>query len=415
MHTRSRPVNNVHTGSEMASASNVPDCGPQVQLGLIGTLAESLIRFRGPLIEAFVASGCKVFAFATDYDERTAYRVRQYGATPVAYQLDRTGTNPARDFASSMALARQLRGRAVNVTLSYFMKPVVYGSIAARIAGVGRRFATLPGLGYNFTKPIGTLDPRQRLVANALKRLLRVSLPLNEKVFFYNNDDIAEVTRLRLVEPRRIERLNGTGVDLDSYNIAPPVTDPVTFLMACRLLAEKGVREFAAATRLVKAEYPQARFILLGGTDTSPGSMRVDEVKQLAEQSGLEWPGQVGNVEAWMEQASVYVLPSYREGVPRSTQEAMAKGRPVITTDAIGCRETVEEGRNGFLVPIGDADALAERMMRFVHRRDLITRMGAQSRRIAEERFNVHAINARILKVMGFDSALRTHAVIGSP
>jgi glycosyltransferase involved in cell wall biosynthesis len=170
--------------------------------------------------------------------------------------------------------------------------------------------------------------------------------------------------------------------------------------MAARLLREKGIVEYARAAMIIKEKHPDTRFILLGGLDTNPGGLSRDEVEQWAEKGTPEWPGQVSDVCRWLAQTSVYVLPSYREGVPRSTQEAMAMARPVITTDAPGCRETVIDGKNGFLVPVRDADALAAAMERFIMQPDLIEMMGQVSRKIAEERFDVRKINQVILREM---------------
>lgn len=158
------------------------------------------------------------------------------------------------------------------------------------------------------------------------------------------------------------------------------------------------IREYAEAARVVRKRQPDARIVLLGGADTSPDGIATGEVQRWVDEGTLEWPGRVPDVRPWLEAASVYVLPSYREGVPRSTQEALAIGRPVITTDATGCRETVVDGENGFLVPPRDSEALAERMMRFVEHPQSVAVMGRASRRLAETRFDVHRINESLLK-----------------
>src|SRR5690606_6595831 len=153
--------------------------------------------------------------------------------------------------------------------------------------------------------------------------------------------------------------------DLRAWQPVPPVTEPMCFLLVARLLREKGIVEYATAARSLKAAYPRARFVLLGGLDSNPGGLRRAQVQAWVDEGVLEWPGYVP-VRPWLAQASVFVLPSSREGVPLSTQEAMAMGRPVITTDVPGCRQTVRDGVNGYLVPPRDADALAEAMRRFL-------------------------------------------------
>ncbi len=218
---------------------------------------------------------------------------------------------------------------------------------------------------------------------------------------FQNGDDLAEFAANGLVDAVKAVNVGGTGVDLAEWPLIPPVTQPVTFLLAARLLREKGIVEYAEAARRVKAIYPQTRFILLGGLDPNPGGLRADEVRAWVEEGLLEWQGHV-LVKPWLAKASVYVLPSYyREGIPRSTQEAMAMGRPVITSDAPGCRETVVAGQNGFLVPVRDPETLARTMLRFIEQPALIKSMGCRSRALAEERFDVRKTNARMFEVLG--------------
>ena len=202
------------------------------------------------------------------------------------------------------------------------------------------------------------------------------------------------------MKPAQVIKLNGIGVDLVEWMPAPVAIKSITFLLVARLLREKGILEYAAAARIVKSKYPDTRFILLGGVDPNPGSLNTHEVSQWVNDGLLEWPGHVA-VKPWLAQTSVFVLPSYREGVPRSTQEAMAMGRAVITTDVPGCRDTVVEGVNGFLVPVRDAAALADAMMRFIKQPELIETMGKASRALAVERFDVHKVNAVILATMG--------------
>ncbi|WP_245563406.1 glycosyltransferase family 4 protein [Thermus antranikianii] len=218
-----------------------------------------------------------------------------------------------------------------------------------------------------------------------------------------NPDDLNEFVSQGLVRKEKAVLLGGIGVPLEEWPPAPPHLEPVTFTLIARLLREKGVREFAEAARRIKGNYPEVRFLLIGPLDTNPGAIRESEVRSWVEEGLLEWVPWTEDVRPYLRQTSVYVLPSYREGVPRSTQEAMAMARPVITTDAPGCRETVVPGVNGFLVPPRDAQVLAEAMERFIHEPDLIVRMGQESRRLAEERFDARKVNERFLKELGIE------------
>lgn len=372
---------------------------PPKRLALITSQAFSLANFRGTLIRTLTARGVEVLALAPDYDDDTRAAVEAFGATPVDYPGTRTGMNPLRDVADTIRLARLLRRLRVDATLAYFIKPVIYGTIAAWLVHVPRRFAMIEGLGYVFIGSTERHSPARRALRWLVTKLYRFALARAEKVFFLNDDDIAEFVGSGLVDQSRAVKLGAIGVDLSAWQPQPPVLEPITFVMTARLLREKGVNEYADAARIVKAKHPQARFILLGSLDSNPGVIAHEEAKRWVSDGLLEWPGHVP-VRPWLAQSSVYVLPSYREGVPRSTQEAMAMARPIITTDVPGCRETVQDGVNGFLISARDPQALAAAMMRFVEKPDLIVTMGRASRAMAEEKFDARRADALLADVI---------------
>lgn len=375
-------------------------------IAVVSGEAFSVSNFRAPLIRTMVVCGMHVYALAPDYDEVSRRAVCVLGADPVDISLDRTGTCAVRDFVDLLHLVFTLRRQRPGRIFSFCIKPVIYGSLAARLAGVPRCYALVAGLGYVFTEDGAPPGWRRRLTQWIVSILYRVAFRTCDRVFFQNDEDAQHFVANGSLTPEKVVRVNGTGVDLGQYAPAPPVFRPITFLLIARLLREKGICEFADAARQVRAWYPDTRFILLGGLDSNPGALVRDGVEAWVREGILEWPGPVEDVRSWIAQASVYVLPSYyREGVPRSTQEAMAMGRPVITTDNVGCRETVEDGINGFLVPVRDADALAGAMLRFIENPALIESMGHESRRLAEERFDVNNINAVMLEAMGIRSA----------
>jgi glycosyltransferase involved in cell wall biosynthesis len=377
---------------------------PIPSLALISNNAFSLVNFRGPLIKALRARGVTVYALAPDYTAQTCEAIAALGAEPVHITLERTGMNPLKDARDILRLTQQLRRLGPDATLGYFIKPVIYGSLAARLAGVPRRYALVAGLGYAFDSNGQKTSLKRQVLHSVSSRLYRQAFRVCDRVFFQNTDDIEYFTQRRILDPRKAVRVNGTGVDLEHFAPAPPVTAPVTFLLMARLLRAKGICEFAGAARRIKAAYPESRFVLLGEPDSNPDSLTRAEVEAWVREGILEWPGQVQGVRPWIAQSSVYVLPSYyREGVPRSTQEAMAMGRPVITTDNTGCRQTVIDGVNGFLVPVRNAAALTDAMRKFIEQPALIETMGRESRRLAGERFDVHAINRRILAEMGLE------------
>jgi glycosyltransferase involved in cell wall biosynthesis len=371
------------------------------KIAIIGSQAFALWNFRGPLIQEMVKRNLEIYALAPDYDNETCEKVRKLGANPVQYRLSRTGLNPFRDAVDFLGLIATLRRIKPNVTFSYTIKPVIYGTLAAWVVGVPRRFAMIEGLGYAFTAPGEQEELKRRVVRTIAQFLYKLALRRATKVFFLNPDDLNEFVQKGLVHSEKAFLLGPIGVDLRAFTPAPPVSEPITFLLAARLLREKGVLEFVEAARRIKSKYSNTRFIVLGGLDTNPGAIPRKEVEGWVKEGLIEWPGHVADVRPYLAQASVFVLPSYREGVPRGVQEAMAMARPIIATDAPGCRETVIPGVNGFLVPVRNVDALVSAMERFINEPELIERMGKESRRIAEERFDVHKINRVLLEAMG--------------
>lgn len=371
-------------------------------VALIVPYAPAVPLFRRPLLQELAGRGFTSLVYAPDWTEALEKALEQErGVRALHYPLKRTSISPLADLKTLLSLAVSLAHSQPHLVLTFQPKPNVYGIIAAAMAGVPRRFAVVEGLGFAFTP--GEESLKKRVVRAVLKVLYRLSFSLAHKVFFLNPDDLNEFVSQGLVRKEKAVLLGGIGVPLEEWPPAPPHLEPVTFTLIARLLREKGVREFAEAARRIKGNYPEVRFLLIGPLDTNPGAISKSEVRSWVEEGLLEWVPWTEDVRPYLRQTSVYVLPSYREGVPRSTQEAMAMARPVITTDAPGCRETVVPGVNGFLVPPRDAQALAEAMERFIHEPDLIVRMGQESRRLAEERFDARKVNERFLKELGIE------------
>jgi len=369
------------------------------QITLIGHAAGATLNFRAPLIADLVAAGWRVEVLAPDWTPDQRQRLRALGAEARTFPLSRTGLNPLQDLRSLWVLYRHLRDSRPDAVLTYAAKTNVWGMLAAAWAGVPRRVAMVEGMGFAFTEGQDGRTSKQRMVGAVLSVLYRVAFRLAHRVIVLNPDDARDLQRRCGLASQKTILLGGIGVPLSDWPFCPPHTTPITFTLVARLLREKGVLEFVQAARLIKERHPSTRFLLLGAIDDNPGSLREADLQPWVQAGIIEWSGQV-DVKPWLAQTSVFVLPSYREGVPRSTQEAMAMGRAVITTDAPGCRETVVDGINGFLVPPRDVPALAAAMQRFIDEPALIARMGAESRRLAEERFDVRRANAIIMSTL---------------
>src|SRR5690554_28938 len=361
-----------------------------------------LVIFRKELIQTLASQGHKVYCFAIDFTDATRAQVKNLGGIPVDYSLNRTGLNPLLDMQDTWVLSRKLKEIQPDLMFSFFAKPVIYGSLAAKLAGVPRRVGMLEGLGFTFTEQPFPLPFKTKLIRWVQVQLYRLSVPLLDKIIFLNPDDPKDLLEKYGIKAKQMEVLGAIGLDLTNYAFVQPDTSKHRFIFIGRLLAEKGINEYIGAARLVKQQYPDAEFVVLGGLDESnPGGLKKAQLEVLIKEDVVIYPGHVNNVPHWIAEASVFVLPSYREGVPRSTQEAMAIGRAVITTDVPGCRETVENGVNGFVVPKWDEQALAEAMIKFIEQSELIKKMGLESYRIAQEKFDVAKVNQRLLNMLG--------------
>ena len=359
----------------------------------------TLTGFRRPLIEALLAAGHEIVAAAPGLDGNSAERttLETLGVRCRELTLARTGTNPLRDLSTYRHMRQILGEERPDVVFAYLIKAVIYGMLAAASCGVPRRFALITGLGYAF---IGERRGFQALVHPIARTLYGRALRKADLVFFQNPDDerLFRDTGLLGVTPSRV--VDGSGVDLDQYRPVPMPDGPPIFLLVARVLKSKGVAEYAAAAARLKAERPDARFLLVGGHDSNPDA--IDE-KDLARwtQAGLDYVGPQSDVRPWLAQSHVFVLPSWREGTPRASLEAMATGRAIVTTDAPGCRETVIEGENGLLVPVGDVDALTEAMRTLANDPARCRAMGERSLQIARARYDVEKVNAAMLEAMG--------------
>lgn len=364
---------------------------------VVGGIARSLVNFRGPLLQALVQAGNEVLAASGAGSDHVTNELPKIGVQFCPVPLTRAGLNPLGDLKTLLALRALIRREKPDCVLAYTAKPVIYGNLAARGLPGTRVYSMITGLGYGF----GAHNLRQRITGQLVQTLYRAALKNTSGVFFQNPDDGEEfLGRGLLAFDAPVTLINGSGVDLDWYAPQPLPQEP-RFLLIARLLADKGIREYVAAARTLKTRYPQAQFRIVGNIDANPLSISADELEAWQAEGVIEYLGTLDDVRPALADTQVYVLPSYREGTPRTVLEAMAMGRPIITTDAPGCRETVDEGENGFLVPIKDAEALAAAMERFILEPDLAVRMGSASLQLARSKYDVHKVNVAIMQGMG--------------
>ncbi len=364
---------------------------------IIGALPRSLINFRGDLINALVGAGHQVTAMAAEVDPEVTAALASMGVGFHPYPVQRNSMNPLQDIQTLFALRKAIGKIKPHIVLAYTIKPVIWGGLALYGQPGVRFYALITGLGFAFQQG----SPARRVLAAMVSTLYRLALSRATRVIFQNPDNRDLFVSRRIVEHCRCALVNGSGVDLQRFPHTPLPVDGVVFLTIGRLLKEKGFREYAQAAAMVRTSYPHARFLVLGPEDPSPDGIPLEEVRQW---DAVEYLGETRDVRPYLADCHVYVLASYHEGMPRTVLEAMALGRPILTTDVPGCRETVVPGVNGFLVPKGNSRALAERMIWFIEHPQAWQSMGRHSRDMAEQRFDVHEVNGALLEIMGLSS-----------
>lgn len=381
---------------------------------IMGSQARSMANFWPTLIRLLHSSGHQVFCFVPQSsdaaDARAVERMQAWGARVVPLPLKRRGLNPFYDALTLACTWRALKTICPDVFFGYAIKPVIYGSIAARLAGVPGRYAMITGLGYTFEAD----SLPKKLLTFAASSLYRFSLRFCRAVFFQNSDDLAHFQALKIIPsppateaPARQQTrpltglIRGTGVDIEHFVPAPPISSPPVFLLIGRVIEAKGVREFAAAAAALRRKYPEACFQILGPLENGPGSISPEELKAWQEEGSIQYLGATDDVRPYIASAGVLVLPSYREGLPVSIMEGMSMGRPAVVADAPGSRDLVQEGVNGFLVPVRDAAALAAGMEKFIVRPELVTVMGESARRLAETQYDSRLVAADLIERIG--------------
>ncbi|QSQ92276.1 glycosyltransferase family 4 protein [Acinetobacter indicus] len=373
-------------------------------IAFIGTVASSFYGFRADLIRTLLKKGHQVYAFTSEYTAEDLKKIEKLGATPITYTLNRGGLNPLADMIATYKLSKKIKAINPDVVFSYFSKPVIFGTLAAKLARASRVVGMLEGLGYTFTEQPEGLSKKTQLIKKIQVFLYKIALPQLDQLIFLNPDDPKDLLEKYAINVKKVEVLGGIGLNLQDYPYQPlsNIHFPLKFLFIGRLLKEKGIHEFVQAAKLVKKIYPDTEFTVLGAIDHhNLGALQQTELDSLISSNIIQYPGHVSNIKDWIADSHVFVLPSYREGVPRSTQEAMAIGRAIITTDVPGCRETVINTKNGFIVPKWNPEALAEKMIYFIENPEQTQVMGAESYKIAVEKFDAEKVNQRLVNILG--------------
>ena len=376
---------------------------------MISSFLPSVLNFRGKLLEAIASRGYEIHVMAPEFVSfpEELQKLQALGNHLHEIPMQRTGTNPLADLKLLKNLYQQIRQIQPDYVLSYTIKPVIYGTLVSWFVKVPHRFTLITGLGYAFQN---VESGKRSLFQKMVHGLYAQALKHSDKVFFQNPDDLKLFQDMHLLEVNKpTVVVNGSGVNVQDFDVmALPKNAKgqvkASFLLIARLLGDKGVREYAESARIIKVQHPEAEFHLVGWIDDNPSAISQSELDEWVADGRLKYWGKLSDVRPAIAQSSVYVLPSYREGTPRTVLEAMAMGRAIITTDAPGCRETVSHGVNGYLVGVKSVDDLVKSMQYFIEDPKLIELMGQRSREIALNKYDVHQVNQHMLGEMGISA-----------
>lgn len=342
----------------------------------------NIYNFRSGLVKALLDHGYEVIAIAPD--DEYAPRLTEMGCKHIALPMDNNGSHPGRDFLLLVRYFRLLRTLKPAAFLGYTVKPNVYGSLAAQALGIPV-INNIAGLGATFIS--------KSYLTRIVRGLYRLALKRSSQVFFQNSEDRQLFVDSGLAPKERTALVPGSGVNLSRYSVEAPAPlegRRFRFLLVGRMLRDKGVEEFAAAANMVRQRFPQIEFQLLGFVDfANANAIGMDRIQGWQQEGLVSYLGKTDDVRPYLGQADCVVLPSYREGVPRSLLEAAAMGRPIIATDVVGCREAVDDSVNGFLCEAKNAADLAEKMLRMIELTPAQRlAMGAAGRRKMEAEFD---------------------------
>ncbi|MFZ5468998.1 MAG: glycosyltransferase family 4 protein [Myxococcota bacterium] len=355
------------------------------------------LSHRLPIALAARDAGCEVHVATPAVP--SSERIRSHGFTFHPFELSRKGASPLaelRSFAQLAWLFRRLRPDLVHLVT---IKPVLYGSIAARLLSVPRVVAAVSGLGYIFIAQGARATLRRKLVELGYR--FAFAHP-KLSVIFQNPDDRDELVGRGLVEAEDSVLIRGSGVNIAQFVPTPEPKGTPTVVLASRLLLDKGVREFVEAARSLRSRGLEARFVLVGAVDAgNPASLSEDDVRSWVAEGTVEWWGHREDMPEVFAQAHIVCLPSYREGLPKVLLEAAACGRAIVTTDVPGCREVVQHEENGLLVPARDSVALADALRTLVADSERRRLFGQRSRRRAETEFSLEHVIRETLRLYG--------------
>lgn len=367
-----------------------------MRICVVATNGVSLTNFRGCLIKKMVQDGHEVICISIEPKEEVKESIEQLGASYFQVAGNRTGIGLFSGLKMIKDYKQAFKELRPDMCYLYMSKPIAFGGWAACKTKVPHINVLVNGLENAYYRK-GIKDWLVRRVMNFFYRKVGRKA---DNVFMQNHDDYQYFLSHKICLKDNMCVVGGSGVDMDYFMRKPLPQEPVV-LMVSRLLYSKGIREYLAAIPIVKAKNKNVKFMLVGGCDNNDEAVSREQLEKYIQEYDIEYCGYTTDVRPYIEQCSIFVLPSYHEGLPRSVLEALSMGRPVITTNAPGCRETVINDKNGFLVPVGDVNSLAQKILEISNDSDMRERMAQESYSLCKETFEINKVNEFIIEKMG--------------
>lgn len=364
---------------------------------ILSSHTPSLFWFRVDLMKEMQAEGYEVYAAAQMPEADWKEKFDGIGVNYRQIKVSRNGLNPMGDLATLKDIKRLLKEIQPDKIFVFQAKTVAYGCRAAADLGITEVYTLIAGLGSIY---LGH-GLKNKVVKTIMSALYKQAFKRSKKVFFQNNDDKQTMLNEGLLKEDKIVMIHGSGVNVEKFEPTELPSVP-TFLYIGRLIRDKGVGEYLDACVKIKEEYgDKVRCLLVGPYDSNPSAFQPEELQPLVEKGIVEYFGEQSDVRPFICQCSIYVLPSYHEGTPKTVLESMAMGRAIITTDAPGCKETVVDGENGYLTEVKNADDVVAKMKKLIEHPETVAAMGKKSRQMACDIFDVKKVNDTILRTMG--------------
>lgn len=363
---------------------------------VISSETSTMFFYRKDMMCEFLRQGNEVVAVGDAPEEKWKKQYKEIGVDYRQIHVIRNGLNPAEDIKTLFSLKSVIEQEKPDKIFAYHSKSVVYGSIAAKMNSIDEFYALIAGLG-SIIRGTGF---KNSIVRAVLKEEYKMAFKLCKAVLTHNSEDRQLLLDEKFTKDEsKVKTVNGSGVNLDKFRYTETKQTNI-FLFIARLIGDKGIREYMQAAEIVKKVHPEAVFRIVGPYDTNPSAIRPEEMEKYVKDGIIEYVGELSDVTPQLNECMVFVLPSYHEGTPKTVLEAMATGRPVITTDVPGCRAAVTDGENGYLVPAKDAEALADKMIYMLEHFDKAVELGNTGRKIAEDKYDAVKVNRSIMKIM---------------